>query len=96
MVTNQKLSSHSLTQLGRQVHSSLARAIQPFHTAWDGDTLYAVTTSAVDNPSLNELALGVLAAETAWDAVLSIVDTSAAGGVFVDRGAQVKAAGETE
>ena len=31
-----------LDQLGRQVHTSMARAIQPFHTEFDGDVLWAV------------------------------------------------------
>jgi L-aminopeptidase/D-esterase-like protein len=52
----------------------MARAIQPFQTLYDGDTLYAVTTNEVENPHLNEMALGVIAAEVVWDAVLSIAD----------------------
>jgi 6-aminohexanoate-oligomer endohydrolase len=75
IITNQKLSSGALTQLGRQVHSSMARAIQPFHTVFDGDTLYAVTTNAVENPQLSETALGIVASELAWDAVLTLADT---------------------
>jgi L-aminopeptidase/D-esterase-like protein len=72
VVTNQKLSQWELTQLGRQVHASMARTIQPFHTPFDGDVLYAVTTNEVENPALNSLVLGVLAAEVAWDAILSV------------------------
>lgn len=71
LVTNQKLSPRSLRQLGKQVHTSMARAIQPFHTIYDGDVFFTVTTSEVENPVLGEIALGVLAAELAWDAVLS-------------------------
>ncbi len=74
IVTNQKLRSRSLDQLAKQVHTSMGRAIQPFHTSMDGDTLYAVTTAEVDNPDLPEVALGVAASEVAWDAVLSLVD----------------------
>jgi 6-aminohexanoate-oligomer endohydrolase len=73
VVTNQKLDAYSLTQLGRQVHSSMARAIQPFHTVRDGDVLYTVTTDAVES-SLDTTSLGVLASELAWDAVLSAVE----------------------
>lgn len=72
VITNQKLSQWELTQFGRQVHASMARAIQPFHTPFDGDVLYAVTTNEVENTSLSSLALGILAAEVAWDAVLSV------------------------
>lgn len=36
LITNQKLTQQELTQLGRQVHASMARAIQPFHTLFMG------------------------------------------------------------
>lgn len=76
LVTNQKLNMErstvwSLRQLARTVHSSMSQAIQPFHTLYDGDVLWAVTTNEVENPALNDVALGVLASEVAWDAVLS-------------------------
>lgn len=71
VVTNQTLDAHALRQLGRQVHASMARAIQPFHTMNDGDVLFAVTTAEVENDALSTTALGVLASELAWDAVLS-------------------------
>jgi L-aminopeptidase/D-esterase-like protein len=73
VVTNEQLDQRSLRQLGRQVHASLARAIHPFHALVDGDVLYAVTTGAVANERLDSVALGVLASELAWDAVLSSV-----------------------
>jgi L-aminopeptidase/D-esterase-like protein len=72
VVTNQKLDSRSLNQFAKQVHSSMARAIQPFHTLFDGDVLYAVTTNEVENPQIDAISLGVLASETVWDAVLSV------------------------
>ena len=53
----------------------MARAIQPFHTIFDGDVLYAVTTDEVQNPTLNAIGLGILASEVAWDAILSVADT---------------------
>lgn len=72
VVTNLKLEAEALTQLGRQVHSSMARAIQPIHTAWDGDVLYTVTTYAVES-EIGASTLGLIASELAWDAVLSAV-----------------------
>ncbi len=74
VVTNQRLAAGALRQVGRAVHSALARAIYPFHTAMDGDVLYAVTTGAVDNAAISPTALGMLAAELAWDAVLASFD----------------------
>jgi hypothetical protein len=71
VVTNQKLSYWALKRLAVQVHTSMARAIQPFHTESDGDTLFAVSTGKIENPRLSERDLGVLASETAWDAVLN-------------------------
>lgn len=72
VVTNQILGGWSLRQLARHVHSSMARAIEPLHTISDGDVLYAVTTNEIAaQDGLNEYVLGVLASETAWDAVLA-------------------------
>lgn len=73
VVTNQKLPFWALQRLAVQVHSSLARAIQPFGTMDDGDTLFAVTTGDVDNPNISAVDLATLASETAWDAVLASV-----------------------
>lgn len=72
LITNQKLDHASLTQLGRQVHSSMARAILPFHTVRDGDVLYTATTGGIEG-TVGVTALGLLASELAWDAVLAAV-----------------------
>ena len=73
VVTNQQLDRRSLRQLAVQVHASLARAIQPFHSLVDGDVLCAVTTNEVENEELTATSLGVVASELAWDAVLASV-----------------------
>ena len=73
VVTNQKLSYWALKRLAVQVHTSMGRAIQPFHTRADGDTLFAASTAEIENPHLSERDLGVLASETAWDAILNSV-----------------------
>ena len=73
VVTNQRLEPRELRQLGVQVHTSMARAIQPFHALVDGDVLYAVSTADIENPELTSTSLGVLASELAWDAVLAAV-----------------------
>jgi len=73
LATNLKLSSRDLRQVARQVHASMARAIQPFHTQFDGDTLFAITTNAVEEPGIaDSAALGAIASEVVWDAVLAI------------------------
>jgi 6-aminohexanoate-oligomer endohydrolase len=73
VVTNEKLDTRLLRTLGRQVHASMARAIQPFHAVVDGDVLFAVSTNEIENPALESIGLGVIASELAWDAVLSAV-----------------------
>jgi L-aminopeptidase/D-esterase-like protein len=74
LVTDQKLDALQLRSVARQVHSSLARAIQPFNTRWDGDILFAVSTQRVDNPKLDEVSLAIVASELAWDAALASFD----------------------
>jgi L-aminopeptidase/D-esterase-like protein len=77
VVTNQKLTHADLQRLATQVHSSMARAIQPFATEFDGDVLYAVSTAELDRP-VNEsdtpnIDLDVIADDVMWDAILSSV-----------------------
>ena len=73
VVTNKPLPFWALQRLAVQVHTSMARAIQPFSTSGDGDTLFAVTTGgrgmAISEDDLDDL--GLLASETAWDAILA-------------------------
>lgn len=79
VITNVRLSDLELVHFGRQVHSSMNRAIQPFHTAFDGDTLFALTTDEIDldpraaedgGTAVSSIAVGAIASELAWDAVL--------------------------
>jgi hypothetical protein len=78
IVTNQKLDYAGLQRLAIQVHTSMARAIQPFSTESDGDTLYAASTQEVDNKDISPVALATVAGETMWDAVLASVPDEAA------------------
>lgn len=81
VVTNVVMTDVELGQFAKQVHSSMHRAIQPFHTAVDGDTLFALTTDEWQLPgspesrhgrlSLNATAVGSIASDVVWDAVLS-------------------------
>jgi L-aminopeptidase/D-esterase-like protein len=73
VVTNRVLDQSQLGRLAIETHSSMARAIQPFHTSRDGDTLFAVTTANYEarDPHVDELS--VYASELAWDAVLNSV-----------------------
>lgn len=74
VVTNQALKPADLQRLATQVHSSMGRALQPFATEFDGDVLYAVSTSEIsDKEGMPSIDLAVLASEVMWDAVLSSV-----------------------
>lgn len=73
VITNQRMDRFALRQFGRQVHSSMARPIQPFHGRTDGDVLYAVTTNEIEGIGITDFKLAAVASELAWDAVLSIV-----------------------
>ena len=73
LLTNRKMPFWALQRFAVQVHTSLARAIQPFATASDGDTLFAVTTNEVESDEMSYEDLGMIASEVAWDAVLSSV-----------------------
>ena len=70
VVTSQTVRGHDLIQLGRQVHGSMARAIQPFHARDDGDALWMVSTGEVERPEWSLTGIGVVASEVVWDAVL--------------------------
>jgi len=72
VVTDQPMDAPSLRQLGRQVHSSMARAIQPFHTPQDGDILFALTTGT-GSGRVDPFVLAEAASDLAWDAVLQSV-----------------------
>ena len=69
VVTNARVGN--LEQLARQVHSSMARGIQPFHTDTDGDALWMVSTGEEDLSVWSQTAIGVVASEVVWDAILA-------------------------
>ena len=73
VVTNQKLDPSELQRLAVQVHTSMARGIQPFATIFDGDVLYAVSTAEIEEPVFTSAELGVIASEVMWDAILASV-----------------------
>lgn len=73
VVTNQALSPAMLRRLAAQVHTSMARAIQPFATLNDGDVLYAVSTAEIAERVMSVTDLGAIASEVMWDAILASV-----------------------
>jgi len=73
VVTNQKLDPAELKRLAVQVHTSMARSLQPFASIYDGDVLYAVSTQELEEPAMTSIDLGVAAGELMWDAILASV-----------------------
>ena len=71
LVVNRRLRHLELERLAIQTHTSMARAIQPFHTAHDGDVLFAVSTGEVEDEYVSVEDVAIHASEVAWDAVLS-------------------------
>jgi 6-aminohexanoate-oligomer endohydrolase len=71
VLINHALPNAILRALAREVHSSMARAIKPFHGLGDGDVLYVSTTDSVKKSVHNSYELAAMASECAWDAVLS-------------------------
>ena len=74
VVTNKSLPVWALQRLGVQVHNSMARGDQPMAEGDDGDTLFTVTTGKAVGATISDADmdnLGILASETAWDALLA-------------------------
>jgi len=74
VVTNKSLPVWALQRLGVQVHNSMARGDQPMAEGDDGDTLFTVTTGKAVGATISDEDmdhLGILASETAWDALLA-------------------------
>ena len=53
-------------KIAQMAHDGLARAINPIHTMFDGDTIFALGTGKSGNPTL----IGVMAAEVMAIAVV--------------------------
>lgn len=76
IIVNQKMEPWELKRLAIQVHTSMARGIQPFQTEFDGDVLYAVSTAEytpADDKRISLLDIGTITSEVMWDAILSAV-----------------------
>ncbi len=76
VVTNQTLNPAELQRLAVQVHTSMARGIQPFATEFDGDVLYAVSTGELpkkESPAITSADLGIIASDVMWNAILASV-----------------------
>jgi L-aminopeptidase/D-esterase-like protein len=69
VATNARLSKAELTKVAQMAHDGLARTLNPVHTPWDGDTVFALATGAVDAAG-GTLLVGALAAEAMARAIV--------------------------
>lgn len=72
VATDASLTKAQARKLAQQSHDGLARAIDPSHTMWDGDTMFALGTGQSGLPG-NMLALGIMTARVAEAAVLNAI-----------------------
>lgn len=69
VATNARFTKTQMTKIAEMAHDGMARAINPAHTPFDGDTLFAMTTGA-STVDANLIAVGALAAEVVSEAIL--------------------------
>ena len=72
VATDVVLTKAQTTKVAQMAQDGLARAINPVHTAYDGDTIFALATSKSSKPA-NVTLIGALAAEAMAQAVVRAV-----------------------
>jgi L-aminopeptidase/D-esterase-like protein len=76
VATNAALTKAQAQKVAQMAHDGFARAISPSHTAWDGDTIFALATGAHSGNASAER-VGALAAEVMADAILRAASQAA-------------------
>ena len=72
VATNARFDKTQMTKIAEMAHDGLARAINPAHTPFDGDTLFSMTTGTSDVVA-DVGAIGALAAAMVTEAILRAV-----------------------
>lgn len=72
VATDAALTKAQCRKLAQQSHDGLARTIDPVHTLWDGDTMFALATGVSTLPG-NMLTLGLMAARVTEAAILNAI-----------------------
>jgi L-aminopeptidase/D-esterase-like protein len=91
IATDAQLTKAQAQKLAQQAHDGLARAIDPIHTMWDGDTIFCLATGKSGLPG-NMMALGAIAAQVMTAAVVRAA--LAAKGVSIPGGLSVPSVSE--
>lgn len=61
VTTNANLTKEQTNKVAQMAHNGIVQAVRPAHTLFDGDTIFALATGAIDN--VNVSAVGAYAAE---------------------------------
>jgi L-aminopeptidase/D-esterase-like protein len=72
VATDLQLDKAQVTKVAQMAHDGLARVINPVHTPFDGDTIFALSTARSARPA-NVTLVGALAAEAISQAVIRAV-----------------------
>jgi len=72
VATNVELEKVQMTKIAQMAHDGLARTINPVHTPFDGDTIFAVSTGTLKS-KVSHGHVGAIAAEVMAQAVLRAV-----------------------
>src|SRR5438876_433607 len=72
VATNARFDKTQMTKIAEMAHDGMARTINPTHTPFDGDTLFALATGT-SAENANHGAIGALAAEMVSEAILRAV-----------------------
>jgi L-aminopeptidase/D-esterase-like protein len=72
VATNVGLTKAEAAKVAQMAHDGVARAINPAHTPWDGDTVFALSAGTSSVPG-GVLVVGALAAEVVARAILRAV-----------------------
>jgi L-aminopeptidase/D-esterase-like protein len=73
VATNVTLEKTPLTKVAMMANCGAARAVRPYHTTGDGDSLFAVSTGRLARPNLQLTVLGSLAADVVAEAIVRAV-----------------------
>ena len=72
VATNARFDKTQMTKIAEMAHDGMARTINPTHTPFDGDTLFALSTGT-STLNANHGVIGALAAEAVSEAILRAV-----------------------
>ncbi len=73
VMTNASFDKSALCKIAGMSHNGFARSIRPVHTAYDGDSIYALSAGDVQ---ADQNAVGLLAAEVISEAIIRAIDSA--------------------